>query len=776
MNGVLPLLRTFEPTVRSSWSRIPHIKAHILQRRAHSLPPPLPQGPLSTRPKASKSGRTCTARHASTVASSRGEEVETEPEGNTAPEKEPVWPLSGINAFDATEASQEQEALQQQQLRSSSALAFMKEFVEEGHPERVLRALLHPHIGAPFIRDASDQDFAHAFELLDPIHFLGERKKISRDIHVRLHIRFKIRKAVLLAEKFDWYLGRLEDILAHRRRSGHPPTLEVYRQLLKWAEVVGSESLARDLFDSAMPQDGIVPDLSSYNSYLGACVWNGAYDVDFKYKRRNIPLNLKFRERILAPKNSQYFLHLGRHRYERPEDDTVRGHCLSVFGELTKRGHKPDEATFVNLMLAMAYDGDINGIKSVLKSVWNIDVDMLDQYDEEEIESPTFYEENDPLRPSPKLLHAIVYAFGTNNDAFHASFLLDYISRNYNLPIPSDIWMLVYEFTYVLAQKFSAARERQGQGVGKLPEGSLAKYFDMIADEPHNVKPNTWMLAKLTNNARRARGNLDKTVQAFQTALRLRDEQMTRISQLYDDMLDICHGLNLKASDVPPAEFLDTRRTYIHETLKLDRDLEALRQEMRQILRNNPWQFNISPWQDDRWCVRTVPYLIQEYLSFMPEQVTVGAPRFRYTIENGRWHRERAITDSNGQFDIKTAKLRNILEEEDTDLLMKKARHAKKFIDMTERTCLVCKKEGDHRSEDCPRWEVGLAGYGLKYGVEELKLVDPHDSLESETSNMLEGQQHSPGPDAYKTPEERQQQQQVWRKSISGEGKTPYTF
>ncbi|RMZ84837.1 hypothetical protein DV737_g994, partial [Chaetothyriales sp. CBS 132003] len=594
----------------------------------------------------------------------------------------------------------------------------MADIIAQGHPERILHALCHPQLGPPFIQAASEQEFARVLDHLDPAYFLDERKEIDRAITPRLYYQFAIRKAGSLGAKFDWYLDFLEDVVNLRRAAGFRLTLDVYRLLLKWAEAVGSESLARDLMDSAMPRDGVEPDLAAYNSYLGACVWNGAYEVDFRYRRRNLATNVLLRERVMPLKAGDEIVKLTRPRYQRSEGETLRGHVLAVFDRLTRQGHAPDEATFVNLMLAMAYDGDLQGVKSVLKSTWNIDVDMLSKYDEEEIESPTFYEDGHRLRPSARLLHAVVYAYGTNNDVFHASYLLDYISRNYNLvPVPDEVWMLLYELTYVLAQRFNRSRTRKGHAVGRLPADALARLGAMITDEPHSVSVNTWMLTRLATNARKTGRGLDNTLAAFRDGCRLREEHLTRVSKLYDDMLAECDLLRVQpAREIPPARFLDKRRQFIHESLKLDRDLEGLRQEFKGILLSS-WQFNISPWHTGQWAVYTLPNLIKEFATFLPATIKVEAGKFEYVMEDVQWHHERAITDAQGQFDVKAAQLRNLLDHDDTATLLRNARCAGHWVRRVEACCLVCRTRDEHESADCPRWELGLAGHGLQYGV-----------------------------------------------------------
>ena len=735
MNIAAPLLKTLEPLSRKSGSRIPHLAAHIKQRRAQSI--------LRSQQQPRHNGFTtdetahATARSASSIAFQDIQEVgtseETDREGILA-----RWATraSSVEAREVERADIDAERGEAMisGFSEMQKLVTMQNIVAEGHPERILHAFLHPQIGASFIQSASDDDFVQAFEKLDPVYFLRQCKLIDKAIHPKLYTIYKIRKAKFVGIKFDWCAKCLSEIITQRTASGHVISSSIYRHYMLWAEEMGDEILARDLRETMRRLD-IQPDLPTYNSLMGATVWSGAYELDARYRRRNVPILKALRERKRRPARSQHTVELQRPLFERSKGETIRAHTLALFAELTQRGCVPDEVTFTNLMIGLGYDADMEGVKSILKSVWNIDIDMLAKYDEEEVESPTYYEDNHPLRPTDKLLHAVVYIFATNNDSYHASYLLDYVSRNYNIPIPDDVWMLLYETTYLLSKQFGtheglqqhgqdadeevavARRNREGRNAGALPHDSLSKLFQTMTDEPHNIEPNPWMLSKVANNARKALNSLPLTLDALRAAIHLRTEQLTLVSQLYDDVLIYLQHHWHHESPLLSAEFLDIRHDFCHESLKMDRDLEFLRMETQKTLAL-PYLFNFEFWKSDEWAVRVVPNLIQEFESYLPNTLDVEAPEYVYTIENAKWHAERAIHDSFAQLDVRAARLRNILEEEDPKKLAWKVKGLRTYLRYVESGCLVCKHIGEHQSEDCPRWPIGLAGHGLRYGRE----------------------------------------------------------
>ena len=505
MNCAVPFLKSVDQTSRQCYSRIPHLRAHIYSRRlgtASSSDRPCP--PLSS---SRHLFNACSRRSSASYTADPSERLfgdhgfrEASSPASLATESKPneaSIPHDGSPASQVPDtASGDSQAI----LETPSQL--VRNTIADGHPEKVLFALDDPTHGTAFIQTADDETFCRAIEALDPAFFIDPHVVLYRNLDPRLHVRMRYRLCRSLEDRWSTFLAIVDKVVGKRREAGHRLTLEVYRHLLKCAGAMGDEHLARDAFDLLMPEEGVEPDLQCFNQYMRARVWSAWFEVRFRTRTRVIQSNMDFRRHAAHSTRKLHQEKQGfRPRRLHPSTpEEIREVSLKTFQELNRRGFSGNEETYVNLMLAMSQAGDLAAVKSVLKSVWNLNVELLLQYDEEEIESPTYYKEDSPLRPSGLLLSAIVYVFGNHNNISLAYTLLDYVSRNYNLQVPEGVWTQLYDITFVLCCKrgWGPSNERYaargGYNKGQLDGDTLGKFFDLIVDEPHNIKPTVVML------------------------------------------------------------------------------------------------------------------------------------------------------------------------------------------------------------------------------------------------------------------------------------------
>ena len=308
----------------------------------------------------------------------------------------------------------------------------------ELQPDRLLLGLLHTPVGQHFIDEADDRLFEIAFCRLDVDYFVKPLTAMYRHVHPFLEFKPEIQS---LEKRLLSVLEALDRILS-QRSAARKLTLPVFRHLLKFAGAAGNAQLGRAVWTNMMPDDGVEPDLQCFNYYLESICWNRVYFKEERFRMRVLPAILKIRARrtrrlFFGPGKDHIVLQ--SHRVGGPNQTpaekafTIKEQAVGLFNGLTKMKLRGDEHTFINLMIAFAREGDLEGVKSILRSVWNIDVDALQNSDEEEIESPTYYEDDSPLRPSSRLLYGVAYVFGINNDFPQAFRLVDYISRNCNI-------------------------------------------------------------------------------------------------------------------------------------------------------------------------------------------------------------------------------------------------------------------------------------------------------------------------------------------------------
>jgi hypothetical protein len=431
-----PLSRAGLDLASITTSRIPHLQLHIISRRPHHKSKSRPN---FTRNKLER------WLHASPHNSSSSAILS----GDVHDLQQEAYPTA---TEDAQFTTPESDA-------SGTGSCQFNDLLKERHPERVIFALFDPSFGHAFIRRARPAAFTDALTAIDPRYLIEPFKGVYRFMKPDLTSEPTYRWVRHIGNRFGSFSAQLYKITAIRREAGHKLSLDDYRHLLDCAKIMGHAHTARHVMWKMMKEDGIKPDLQCYNHFMEAHCWSHAYSKGEQWRLRVTPRILEIRS-----------------KYRRPPD--LKGHrtgiwgiryrMLTLFKEMVAEGFKGDEATFSALMVAMGREGDLNGAKSILRSVYNIDVDLLQQVDEEEVETPRFYEADSPLRPSARLLFSVAHVWGSNNEATLAFKLVDYISRQYNLEIPFHVWTHLLEWTLLLVLRRTGTEIRQGQHQGHV--------------------------------------------------------------------------------------------------------------------------------------------------------------------------------------------------------------------------------------------------------------------------------------------------------------------
>ncbi|KIX08319.1 uncharacterized protein Z518_02975 [Rhinocladiella mackenziei CBS 650.93] len=547
----------------------------------------------------------------------------------------------------------------------------MEELLQENNPDRILLGLVSRSIGDVFVANADDDTFSQAICALHPDHFIVPYRELHHHLKPSLEVQPRYRLVTSLEERIDTFIKILDTLVVLRQEKGYIISLEVYRHLLHCAAAAGHRSLAKNVFRKFMPEANVKPDLECFNYFMEALNWNNAYGRHERYHLRVIPYNLHRRS---SPQEYKGFT---GHEVASPthpgNPNSIRLEILRTFNELVRQGLQGNEATFCNLMVAMGREGDIASVKSVLKSVWNIDVDALEHYDEEEIESPRFYEDDSPLRPSGRLLFSVVHIFGTNNQISVASMLLDYISRNYNLEIPEFVWSHLLEWTFVLASQDRNYRIQKGFGIGRVSGQAVESLYTVFHSEPFNVKPKIVDLM-FRVKVRAKKGMLDMTLEDIRECMRMLEEDRTNVSILYDKMryhLDRGYYTLFK-SGIPAADFLRLRREFVLASLKLECSLQLIIIAVRNVFKEKEWP---SAGRGVEWPYRRLPGLVKEWSDFLPNIVPYYTPTGHVTLL-GEEHRKGAIRSANSNQMTKAGSMRIMFDSYSPARLL----HAADFV------------------------------------------------------------------------------------------------
>ena len=483
----------------------------------------------------------------------------------------------------------------------------LDQILKQAHPERVLQALLSTSEGRNFVAQADSESFTAALCSIEPWYLIEPYKDVYRYIKPSLATQPKYRWVRAIEERLETLAEHINKIVNQRRNAGHPLSKDDCTHLLHCARVLGNGSMARQTWRILIPQDGVQGELDvrAYNCYMETICWSNAFSKAEQWRLRVSPRLLAIRSSDNPPPD------LSGHR---TGPLGLRHETLVNFRRMVGSKLHGDEETFTNLMIAMGREGDLPGAKSILKSVYNIDVDLLLEVDEEEVETPTFYEPESPLRPTSRLLYTIAHVFGSNNDIGVAFKLVDFVSRQYDIRIPFNVWMHLLDWAYVLSLRRSNAKKRQGQGIGQVPHLVLDTIWTEMTDEPHNIKPDVVMHICRARSWR-DRGNPYKSLESIHSAKTLFETTRGGAERLRKELVSLTDQMlahpSAQGQQVLPAEWFELRRQFILASLIEDRDLQLLIVAIRLAL---PGKHR----RHTEWERRRLPNLIAEYAGYLP--------------------------------------------------------------------------------------------------------------------------------------------------------------
>lgn len=615
---------------------------------------------------------------------------------------------------------------------SSSAQAEFQRILDERHPMRVLHALLDPVIGDAFIKTAPPSAFVEVLHILDPRYFFDPLKDIHRWIEAWVRRISGIRDTDSYSNEFA---RNIDTILSKRMAAGHRLGLHEYNYLLHCARVLGRSPIARDAWAS-MKLDHVTPNLESYNCFMEASVWAGAYHRGERWKLQVNKYSFETRQQTRKPI---------RFRGHGTGKHGLSFSMLGVFQRMASNGVEGNELTFTNLLVAMGRNRDMEGVKQLLKSTWKIDLDLLQELDEEELETPTFYEEGSPLKPSVKLLQAIAHVYGINSDIETGLQLVDFVSRQYNLTVPKEVWSELLEWSYVLQTYRGEYHTRDFEPFGTLlPPDAVDSIWQMMLDEPYKIEPDLPMCSLETKAMRNAK-DLDKTLEAMRRARthfeqsvarqdRLRREAYrinTEVRQEYREAMARAPG-HVPAFYILPAKWFDIRREVMLAELTETRDRHLLWRDARRLVENfRPPNDPLDP----DWWYRDLPKLVKEWEAHLPNETHLFAPTgvIEFDTRWARWQISHTRMDN--------TKLGPFL-----DGLQMQARNARHYDDWRRREPRDWSKLPENHDElisamlDVP--DLGVPAFEAP----ELEYDDDEDEDDGRGDPLVEGSDDS-GPD-----------------------------
>jgi hypothetical protein len=490
------------------------------------------------------------------------------------------------------------------ELRKKTALY---KIFQNGQPEQVMRAMVRPRYHM-IVGSLPASAFVSAFLLLTPEYFIEPWRTIHRPLHP---ITVELKGIKALETIFSEFAQGLSTIVQVRRSAGRNLGLAEYTHLLRCAASMGDAPMA-DIVWEEMKADKVLPDVRCYNYYLETKIWDKAYTGLEKDRLRVSPFYYRKRGFMAPPPGFDGFGTAGR---------SVRRQVLLLFREMTDRGIEGDEKSFVNMFLASARVGHGRGMKAILKTVWNIDVDLLAETEgESRHPAVASYDRLSPLYPSSQLLLAVAHGFGTNYDMAVALRTVDFISRQYNIDVSDKVWMELFGLSYVHSKKrFGPDRRRDAKG--QVPKDLAVGIFELMTSAPYNVRPGMDVYRSLSRTAydRDRLFDFQSYMNAAYDLLRetrqKRKEARWVVEQYLGDPFRSQLPVPRAILDaLESAAFVDAVNRYEILRLQVAQQTVLMERMARLLLTNNRWTGRENP----DWERRLLPMAFGEWRDFLP--------------------------------------------------------------------------------------------------------------------------------------------------------------
>lgn len=399
-------------------------------------------------------------------------------------------------------------------------------------------------------------------------------------------------------------MSRLQTIMAIRGERGITTDLVDYRILLSYAAQTGNVAAARALWTD-MQRDQVLPDVVCYTHYMEALVW----DED-----RRLPQSKRAKDTFprIRPRHAGYITLF---------EPGISREIQDIFSKMAVDQVSGNVSTFCVLMSALARDGKLPAVYSILWQVWEIDAQSMDLGVQAPRPSVKFTSTS-ALFPNTRLLATVADIFGSHNNVHLAIHLVDSISRRFEIPIKSNVWYRLLQWTWLQARIKPSERLRPSRFPVKLSTVPLL-YRTLLA-EPYNVKDSFMDMHhvnfKSTPNFFTFSLGMGLNAMKAGRILYIKAQKAFRVAQLRYERAS--HQLPSRF----PAHSLDQlgRRLYIAKVKKRELNLFLQRWTKNIICRYMPETWSLSKsisYEMRAWQLRRLPYFLLSWKTWVPAKI-----------------------------------------------------------------------------------------------------------------------------------------------------------
>jgi hypothetical protein len=412
----------------------------------------------------------------------------------------------------------------------------------------------------------------------------------------------------------------LREVKAIRNAAGIRSSIADYRMLLRAARDLGSKPMAENLWLSLL-HDGITPDTQCYNYYMSAIVFDQVHSAINRHRVRVIPFYKLARQRKRpGPGFTAYSVGEGG----------LKDKIMHFFSDMLRNGAIANEESFRTVITALAREGDVATVKSILRRMWNIDVDELMGGKDEASLKPKGMSHSNSLRLTEDFLFTIAHAFCINNDIPTALRLVDFIARHYDLTIPTKTWDQLFEWTFVLAVPRTGVKARtDGTKEGQLPQQSVLNLWNTMTGAPYLIRPTMGMYNNLIRNLQ-SRDLPPLMYEKMREGIALYRQERRKALMAFQRLKREIDNIQRLPSYVPPVPLETLRREYEYLDLIRMRNYFFVRRWVHLLLSTIQTRIHIDHSGD--WCLRNIPRILWEWRHFAGK----AGNNIRYEVTGGQ--------------------------------------------------------------------------------------------------------------------------------------------
>lgn len=374
---------------------------------------------------------------------------------------------------------------------------------------------------------------AEILRLLDPKNLFDPLKFLYRHLTPK-NIDFLRGEARQMDEVFKYYKSKVRSITDKLVADGRQLGLQDYKLLLNLARSMGDGEGAAEIWGD-MVKHQVKPDTICYNHYFEARCWEDTYYPMEKTKTRICSLYLNMRRtghnQPQTGNGSERKDYLGY----KVGPGGVKQEVTTKFTEMIARNVRPDGKTYGCMMTAYSREGDLQAVKSILKSVWDVDVDAI-MKSEDDFMSPAAVNADSPLHPTSDLLFIIAHIFGSNSELAAAMRIVDHTSRKFSIVIDRETWRELLEWTFALSKLRSKQARDCGLHVGQLPPSSVERLWKIMTSPPYNIKPTIAMIDRVVRSFSR-RDQTDQMIYHMKAGLKFHESSQHAYKKLRSSMI-----------------------------------------------------------------------------------------------------------------------------------------------------------------------------------------------------------------------------------------------